>query len=39
MYQQLVGYLSRKKYEVKINHELLKAINEEVDPLTLNEIF
>ncbi|MDR2781126.1 MAG: SurA N-terminal domain-containing protein [Holosporaceae bacterium] len=39
MYQQLVGYLSKKKYEVKINHDLLKEINEEVDQNTLNEIF
>jgi quinol monooxygenase YgiN len=38
MYQQLVGYLS-KKYEIKINYELLKKINEEVAPSSLEEIF
>lgn len=31
MYQQLVGYLS-KEYEVTVNHEALKEMNEEVSP-------
>ncbi|MDR0632090.1 MAG: SurA N-terminal domain-containing protein [Holosporaceae bacterium] len=38
MYQQLVGYLS-KKYEIKVNYELLKEINEEVNQNSLEEIF
>ncbi|MDR0678526.1 MAG: SurA N-terminal domain-containing protein [Holosporaceae bacterium] len=38
MYQQLVGYLS-KKYEIKINHELLKEINEEVNQNIIDEVF
>jgi hypothetical protein len=39
MYQQLISYLSKKKYEVKINHELLKEINEEVNSNTYDDIF
>jgi hypothetical protein len=27
MYQQLVGYLSKKRYEIKINHEMLMGKN------------
>ncbi|MDR0968036.1 MAG: SurA N-terminal domain-containing protein [Holosporaceae bacterium] len=38
MYQQLVGYLS-KKYEVKINRELLKEIDEETSNLPIDDIF
>jgi hypothetical protein len=38
MYQQLVGYLS-KKYKVKINYALLKEISEEVSHDTFDEIF
>lgn len=38
MYQQLIGYLS-KKYEVKINYDVLKEIDEAIDPSALNEVF
>jgi hypothetical protein len=38
MYQQLVGYLS-KKYEVKINHELLKEIDEATNQNSFDDVF
>lgn len=38
LYQQLISYLS-KKYDVKINFDILKEINEEVDPSDLKGIF
>ncbi len=38
MYQQLIGYLS-KKYEVKINYEMLKEVDKSVDPSALDEVF
>lgn len=38
LYQQLISYLS-KKYEVKINFDVLKEINEEIDPEDLKGIF
>ncbi|MDR0677109.1 MAG: SurA N-terminal domain-containing protein [Holosporaceae bacterium] len=38
MYQQLVSHL-HKKYETTINYELLKNINEEVNPDTLSDVF
>jgi peptidyl-prolyl cis-trans isomerase D len=39
MYQQLVSYLSKEKYKVETNDELLKEIDEEVPPLSFDEIF
>ena len=38
MYQQLIGYLS-KKYEVKINYDVLKEVDESIDPSALDEVF
>jgi peptidyl-prolyl cis-trans isomerase D len=38
MYQQLIGYLS-KKYEVKINYDVLKEVDETIDPSALDEVF
>ncbi len=38
MYQQLIGYLS-KKYEVKINYDVLKEVDETVDSSALDEVF
>jgi hypothetical protein len=38
LYQQLVGYLS-KKYEVAINYEMLKESAEDLDTSEFNEIF
>lgn len=38
LYQQLISYLS-KKYDVKINFDILKEINEEVEPNDLKGIF
>ena len=38
MYQQLIGHLS-KKYEVKINYDILKEIDESIDPSSLDEVF
>ncbi|MBO4405373.1 MAG: SurA N-terminal domain-containing protein [Alphaproteobacteria bacterium] len=38
MYQQLIGYLS-KKYEVKVNYEVLKEVDEAIDPSALDEVF
>jgi len=38
MYQQLIGYLS-KKYEVKINYDILKEVDEAIDPSALDEVF
>ncbi len=38
MYQQLIGYLS-KKYEVKINYDVLKEVDKEIDPSALDEVF
>ncbi len=38
MYQQLIGYLS-KKYEVKINYDVLKEVDESVDTSALDEVF
>ena len=37
LYQQLVGYLSKEKYEIKINNELLEK--EGADTSQVNEIF
>ena len=37
LYQQLVGYLSKEKYEIKINNELLEK--EGADASQVNEIF
>ncbi|MDR1235791.1 MAG: SurA N-terminal domain-containing protein [Holosporaceae bacterium] len=39
MYQQLISYLSKKKYEVKINHDLLKNIDENVTQNQLDDMF
>lgn len=39
LYQQLVGYLSRNKYEVKINHEMLKESGEGVNPSQIDDMF
>lgn len=38
MYQQLIGHLS-KKYEVKINYDVLKEVDESIDPSALDEVF
>lgn len=38
MYQQLIGYLS-KKYEVKINYDVLKEVDEMIDSSALDEVF
>ena len=38
MYQQLIGYLS-KKYEVKINYDVLREVDESVDMSALGEVF
>lgn len=38
MYQQLIGYLS-KKYEVKINYDVLKEVDESIDSSALDEVF
>ena len=38
MYQQLIGHLS-KKYEVKINYDILKEVDESIDPSALDEVF
>ena len=39
MYQQLVGYLSREKYPVKINHEMLKESGEAVNQERMDDLF
>lgn len=39
LYQQLVGYLSRGKYEVKINYEMLKESGEGIDPARMDDMF
>jgi len=38
MYQQLIGYLS-KKYEVKVNYDVLKEVDESIDPTALDDVF
>ncbi len=38
MYQQLIGYLS-KRYEVKINYEVLKKVDEAIDSSDFDEMF
>ncbi len=38
MYQQLIGYLSRR-YEVKINYDVLRKVDETIDSSTLDEMF
>jgi hypothetical protein len=38
MYQQLIGHLSQK-YKVTINYEMLKNIDENINPSTFGEIF
>ncbi|MDR2682087.1 MAG: SurA N-terminal domain-containing protein [Holosporaceae bacterium] len=39
MYTQLVGYLSKERYEVKINHEMLNDSREGFDVNQLDEMF
>jgi hypothetical protein len=39
LYQQLVGYLSKEKYEVKINHEMLKESGEGIDQTQIDDMF
>ncbi len=38
MFQQLIGYLS-KKYEVKVNYDILKEVDEAIDPSALDDVF
>lgn len=38
MYQQLIGYLS-KKYKVKINYDVLKKVDETIDASALDDVF
>ena len=38
MYQQLIGHLS-KKYEVKINYDVLKKVDESIDDSALDDVF
>lgn len=38
MYQQLIGYLS-KRYKVKVNHEVLRKVDETMDSSALDEMF
>ncbi len=38
MYQQLIGYLS-KRYEVKINYDILQKVDEAVDPSVFDDMF